>query len=108
MTKHHIAIWLLAIPLAFSWDAPKTNTDGSPLTDLAGYRFYSGPKGAETFDTDIPGPTATFKKAYDFNGVKQNCFYVTAYNSVGIESAPSNELCLGKPSAPTVITVKAG
>ena len=23
-----------------SWNAPTTNTDGSPLTDLAGYRFY--------------------------------------------------------------------
>jgi hypothetical protein len=25
-----------------AWDAPTTNADGSPLTDLSGYRLYSG------------------------------------------------------------------
>jgi fibronectin type III domain protein len=25
-----------------SWEAPTTNTNGSPLTDLAGYRIYYG------------------------------------------------------------------
>ena len=25
-----------------SWEAPITNTDGTPLTDLAGYRIYYG------------------------------------------------------------------
>jgi hypothetical protein len=25
-----------------AWDAPTTNADGSPLTDLAGYYVYSG------------------------------------------------------------------
>ena len=25
-----------------SWEAPTTNTDGTPLTDLAGYRIYYG------------------------------------------------------------------
>ena len=25
-----------------SWDAPEQNADGSPLTDLAGYRVYWG------------------------------------------------------------------
>lgn len=25
-----------------SWDAPATNEDGSPLTDLAGYNLYYG------------------------------------------------------------------
>jgi hypothetical protein len=26
-----------------SWEAPITNTDGTPLTNLAGYRIYYGP-----------------------------------------------------------------
>ena len=26
-----------------SWDAPTTNADGTPLTDLAGYKVYYGP-----------------------------------------------------------------
>jgi hypothetical protein len=25
-----------------SWDAPTTNADGTPLTDLTGYKIYSG------------------------------------------------------------------
>ena len=35
-----------------SWTAPTTNTDGSPLTDLASYRVYYGPA-----DSPCPGPT---------------------------------------------------
>ena len=27
---------------ALSWDPPTANTDGSPLTDLVGFRVYSG------------------------------------------------------------------
>ncbi|HZX49313.1 MAG TPA: fibronectin type III domain-containing protein, partial [Nitrospirota bacterium] len=26
-----------------TWDPPTTNSDGSPLTDLAGYKVYYGP-----------------------------------------------------------------
>ena len=42
---------LIAIPgeagiLDASWTAPTTNTDGSPLTDLAAYRVYYGTSGA--------------------------------------------------------------
>src|SRR2546422_286034 len=36
--------------LAASWTAPTTNTDGSPLTDLASYRVYYG-----TASTPCPG-----------------------------------------------------
>jgi fibronectin type III domain protein len=35
-----------------SWTAPTTNTDGSPLTDLASYRLYYS-----TSDSPCPGPT---------------------------------------------------
>src|SRR5437870_3343123 len=34
-----------------SWVAPTTNTDGSPLTDLASYRMYYG-----TMTSSCPGP----------------------------------------------------
>src|SRR5947207_15271028 len=49
---------LIAIPteagiLDASWTAPTTNTDGSPLTDLASYRVYYGTSGA-------PCPGGTF------------------------------------------------
>src|SRR5438093_12507803 len=35
-----------------TWTAPTTNTDGSPLTDLASYRVYYS-----TGSTPCPGPT---------------------------------------------------
>src|SRR5207249_6577454 len=49
---------LIAVPgeagiLDASWTAPTTNTDGSPLTDLAAYRVYYGTSGA-------PCPGGTF------------------------------------------------
>src|SRR5438093_12049235 len=51
-----------------SWVAPTTNTDGSPLTDLASYRVYYGPAtgpcgGPNSFPvaspTTSPGPNTT-------------------------------------------------
>ena len=40
--------------LTAAWSAPTNNTDGSPLTDLAGYRVYYGP------GTANPCPGGTF------------------------------------------------
>src|SRR5260370_37999632 len=50
-------ILLLTVPgsaavLDATWTAPTTNTDGSPLTDLASYRVYYS-----TGSTPCPGPT---------------------------------------------------
>ncbi len=47
---------LLALPataaepgfLDLAWEAPTTNVDGTPLTDLAGYRVYWGPSAGNT------------------------------------------------------------
>lgn len=42
-----------AASLSLSWNAPSTNADGTPLTDLAGYRVYIG--------TTLPAcPSASF------------------------------------------------
>jgi hypothetical protein len=68
--RHGWHLWLLASSLAFgasgfiaspaesgvldaSWIAPTTNTDGTPLTDLAAYRVYFGTSAA-------PCPNGTF------------------------------------------------
>jgi Fibronectin type III domain len=34
-----------------SWEAPTTNADGSPLTDLAGYRIYYGTSTSDLSET---------------------------------------------------------
>jgi hypothetical protein len=41
-----------AASLSASWNAPTTKTDGTPLTDLGGYRFYFG-----TTSPSCPGPS---------------------------------------------------
>src|SRR4030067_1427045 len=36
-----------------TWDAPTTNTDGSPLTDLAGYKIYYGDSSGQ-YSSTVP------------------------------------------------------
>jgi hypothetical protein len=72
-----------------SWSAPTTRVDGSPLTNLAGYRIrYGTVAGSFPNQLQIPNPGIT-------SGVVQNLpaatyyFVVVAYDANGLESAPS-------------------
>ena len=74
-----------------SWTAPTLNTDGSPLTDLAGYRIYYGTEPGfyqVTIQLDNPGLTT-----YVVEYLTPNTYYfvMTAINSIGIESRLSSE-----------------
>jgi hypothetical protein len=86
--------------LEASWTAPTTNTDGSPLTDLASYRLY-----VSTSSTPCPGsaflqiasPTASPQinqtLTYALTGLLFGARYfvaVTAVDSSDIESACSS------------------
>ena len=73
-----------------SWTPPTTNTDGSTLTDLAGYNIYYG-----------TSPNALSQKVqvtnvgvtnYVISGLTTGTWYfaVTAYSSAGTESSLSN------------------
>ena len=73
-----------------SWTPPNSNTDNSPLTNLAGYRIYYGTSsGNLTQVLDLPNPGIS-------NGVVENIapgtwyFAVTSYNSSNIESERSS------------------
>ena len=71
------------------WDAPATNTDGSRLADLAGYRIlYGTAPNALDRTVDVTDPVATSRR---IDGLASGTwhFAVLAYNSAGIESAPS-------------------
>jgi hypothetical protein len=73
-----------------TWTAPKSNTDGSPVTGLAGYHVYYGTSpDALTKTIDIAGPTST---TYVVSDLSSGTYYfaVSAYNASGIESAQSN------------------
>jgi hypothetical protein len=77
------------------WDAPSSNTDGSPATDVAGYKIYYGTtSGTYTASIDVGNatsiPLATLAAAVPAAGI----YYiaVTAYDTAGNESVYSNEI----------------
>ena len=74
-----------------SWTAPTQNTDGTPLTDLAAYKFYYGTAPGDYSDmvrVDNPGITT-----YIIDNLLPATYYfvATAINDAGIESLFSNE-----------------
>jgi hypothetical protein len=79
------------------WTAPTTNTNGSALTNLAGYHIYYG-KSASSMTTTItvasPGTTS-----YTVSNLAAGTWYfaVSAYTSNGTQSARSN---VGSKSVP--------
>lgn len=77
-----------------SWDPPTENEDGTPLTDLAGYRIYYGMISGEYTETivvDQPGLTSYVVD----NLVPGKYFLVmTAVNGEAMESRHSGELAL--------------
>jgi hypothetical protein len=73
-----------------SWLAPTENTDGSPATELAGYRIYYGTDPNEmTESINVVGATST---SYVVDGLATGTYYfsVTAYNTAGFNSGLSN------------------
>lgn len=73
-----------------SWTAPDENTDGTPVTNLAGYRIYYGTV-ADALDQviDIPSVGLTTYVVENLT-VGTYFFSIRAYNSAGAESALSN------------------
>lgn len=93
-----------------TWVAPTKNTDGSNLTNLAGYKVYWGPRGGPYPNSvTINGTPTTYK--VEGQSLEQNteyCFRVTALNSVQRESDFSNEACKTTPDIPDVPEAPSG
>ncbi len=89
--------------LNLAWDAPTTNVDGSPLTDLSEYRVYAGtssppPCPGPTY-VSVPSPTPSPSQGdvitHRLTGLIDNSMYfvqVTAVDTSGNESLCSNEV----------------
>jgi hypothetical protein len=76
---------------SLSWTAPTQNTDGTPVTDLAGYHIYFGTSvGALNSLIDVPGAATT---EFEISNLSSGTYYfiVVAYNSLGFESPASNQ-----------------
>lgn len=74
-----------------TWTAPTQRTDGSPLTDLAGYKVYWGRESRRyTQSVNINNPAVT---AYVVENLGSGTYYfaTTAVTTSGLESAFSNE-----------------
>ena len=69
-----------------SWTPPTLNTDGTSLTNLAGYRIVYG-RTSSTLDQTVQIPTAG-TASYTITGLSSGTWYfrVKAYNSSGTES----------------------
>jgi hypothetical protein len=73
-----------------TWVAPTTNTNGTPLTNLAGYYVLYGTNAGDLAQTiALPNPAAT---SYVVGGLTTGTWFfaVEAYDSVGNTSARSN------------------
>ncbi len=75
-----------------SWTAPTARTDGSPLTNLAGYKIYYGRmSGIYDYQIDISNPGIL---TYVVENLVSGDWYfaLAAYDSQGLESDRSNEV----------------
>jgi hypothetical protein len=81
-----------------AWDAPTTRADGTPLTDVAGFKLYYGPtSGTYAFVKDVGNHTT-----FALSGLEPGGFHyitVTAYDSAGVESRMSDEFIVTTPLA---------
>jgi len=75
--------------VSLTWSAPTQNTDGSALTNLAGFAIYYG-KSATAMTQKI-NITTVGMLTYVFNNLSSGpwCFEILAVNSLGVESNPS-------------------
>jgi len=86
--------------ITLSCTAPTQNEDGTPLTDLAGYKFYYG------IDQGGPYPNMRSRNAtacaYVIEDLVSGDYYIvaTAFNDAGIESVFSNEATKTVPVSP--------
>jgi hypothetical protein len=75
-----------------SWEAPTTNSDGTPLTQLAGYRIYYGTTSPLDKSTSLSIDVGT-DTSFTLSGLDAGTYFfaATAYDAMGNESALSEE-----------------
>ena len=94
MSLAAFSITVTAAPAAtgsasLSWDAPTSNSDGSPITSLAGYKIeYGTSANALTQTVTVSDPTAT---GYTLQGLAAGTWYfaVSDFTSTGAASVIS-------------------
>ena len=82
---------LFAGETTLSWDAPSTNTEGTPLTDLAGYFIYYGTATGDYSQIVDIGNVTTNQVTNLIDGITYY-FAISAYDTYMNESDYSNEI----------------
>ena len=80
-----------------TWTAPTQNEDGSPLTNLAGYKVrYGQTPSTLTTIRDIANPATT---TVTIEGLATGTWYFTvaSYTNAGVESAPTGAVSKSIP-----------
>ncbi len=77
--------------VTLSWDAPTTNEDGTPLSDLAGYIVYYGTSSGNYTTNINVGNVTTYQITNLADGLTYY-FAVTAYDTVANQSSYSTEV----------------
>ena len=88
LTAFSLTVQAVAVGSAtLSWVPPTTNTDGSALTNLAGYKVYWGPsQGNYPNSVTLANPGLTSHVVSNLSPGTY-FFVVTAYNAAGVESS---------------------
>jgi Putative Ig domain len=73
-----------------NWSIPTTNTDGTPVTDLAGFTVYYG-SSASSLNHSVRVPSAT-QTSYTLDNLAAGTWYfgIAAYTTVNTQSAMSS------------------
>lgn len=89
-----------------TWNSIATYSDGTPMSNLGGYRIYSGTAaGTYTNKVDVGNLTS-----YTMNNLADGVthyFAITAYDTLGNESSYSNELSHNVPAQASTYTLTA-
>lgn len=78
--------------VTFNWVAPTENNNGSPLTNLAGYKIHYGTASQDY--TQVVALNNPSLSRYVLDSLPHGTYYfaITAYNTAGIESSLSGEI----------------
>ena len=95
-----------AAQAGLSWTAPTTNTNGTPITDLAGYKLHIG-NASRSYQQKIDVGKLTNYSVANLTDGSTYYFALTAYNSAGQESAYSTEASKTFPALATTHTITA-
>jgi hypothetical protein len=90
---------VFAATASLSWTAPTTYTDGTPITNLGGYRVYTGTTSG-SYSQNIDVGNVTSYTVSSLNNATTYYFAVTAYDASGDVSGFSSQASYTTPAAP--------